>query len=243
MIPILILILIGAFLTGLSKGGLGGALGALVTPLLALAMPAPVAVGLALPLLISGDIFALYAHWNGWDKHIILAVLPSSIVGILIGTLVLTNVSPALLEHGLGIVALLYTVYKLWERRSSKPTSIEPRAWQAHAVGSATAIASALANAGGPIFTIYLLMLRVTPAIFVGTSVLYFALVNALKLPIYVGAHILTPDSIIAVAWAIPLVPFGVWTGVILDRYIDMHTFENIILVLLALTGGLLLLK
>ncbi len=155
----------------------------------------------------------------------------------------LTNVSPALLEHALGIVALLYTVYKLWERRSSKPTGAEPRAWQAHVVGSATAIASALANAGGPIFTIYLLMLRVTPAIFVGTSVLYFALVNALKLPIYVGAHILTPDSIIAVAWAIPLVPFGVWTGVILDRYIDMHTFENIILVLLALTGGLLLLK
>jgi uncharacterized membrane protein YfcA len=243
MTLIFIVILTGAFITGLSKGGLGGALGAIVTPLFALVLPAPVAVGMALPLLISGDICALYAHWRGWDKDIIWAILPASIVGVIIGTLVITSVSSTALQHALGVVALLYTVYKLWERRSGKIRDIRMPSWQVHIVGSLSGFASAIANAGGPIFTIYLLTLRVVPSVFVGSSVLYFALINAMKIPAYLGAHILTPETVAAVAWAMPLVPFGVWTGIILDRYIDMRTFENIILVLLAVTGVLLVLK
>jgi len=38
-----------AFLVGLSKGGLGGAAGALATPLMALVMPAEKVIGLVLP--------------------------------------------------------------------------------------------------------------------------------------------------------------------------------------------------
>lgn len=243
MLPIFIVILIGAFVTGLSKGGLGGALGALVTPLFAIVVPAPLAIGLALPLLISGDIFALYAHWRTWDGRIILAVLPAGIVGLVIGTVVFTSVSPVFLEHLLGFVAILYTGYKLWERRSDKPVTSLPQRWQAIVTGILSGFASAIANAGAPIFTIYLLAQRVVPSIFVGTTVLYFAVLNALKIPAYWSAHVLTPETIVAVAWAMPLVPFGVWTGVILDRRIDMRTFENIILVLLALTGFVLLLK
>src|SRR5579864_5817166 len=129
LIPIFIVILAGAFLTGLSKGGLGGGLGALVTPLIALVVPAPLAIGLALPLLISGDICALYAHWRTWDARIIVAVLPASVLGILIGTLIFTSVSPVALEHVLGIVALLYAAYKLWERRSSASGNTLPQRW------------------------------------------------------------------------------------------------------------------
>jgi uncharacterized membrane protein YfcA len=103
--------------------------------------------------------------------------------------------------------------------------------------------ASAVANAGSPILTIYLLALRVVPSVFVGTSVLYSALVNAMKIPAYWGAHVLTPQTILAIAWSIPIVPFGVWTGVILDRHLNMHTFEHQILILFALTGVVLILK
>jgi len=245
MFLIFVAIIISAFLTGLSKGGLGGALGALVTPILALVVPAPVALGLALPLLISGDVFALYAHWRTWDSRIILAVLPASIVGLFIGAFFFSNVSPVALEHILGIVALLYSGYKLWERRFKKnqDTQPQPQSWQAHAAGSLSAFASTIANAGGPIFTIYLLALRVVPSVFVGTSVLYFAILNALKIPAYWSAHVLSLDTILAVAWAVPVVPFGVWTGIILDKHLDMRTFETIIIVLLALTGIVLVLK
>src|SRR5450432_4143133 len=213
--------------------------------MLALVMPAQVALGVALPMLLIGDGFALYAHWGGWDKRIVWAILPSTILGIVVGGLLLNSLSPLLLERGLGLAALLYTAYKLWERRGKRvavPMQAAPR-WLVQLIGSLTGLASTLANAGAPVFTIYLLQLRVLPEVFVGTSVLYFAIINALKIPAYVSSHILGLNFLIVDAWAIPLIPFGVWSGILLDRYIDMQTFEALILILLGVTGVILLLK
>jgi uncharacterized membrane protein YfcA len=207
-------------------------------------MPAPVAVGLALPILIAGDAFALYAHWGGWDRKIILAVLPPAVVGVAAGSLVMSSLSAVTLQHGLGIVVMLYILYKGFEKRSAKSENQARAArWQAPVLGSLTGFASTVANAGGPPFTIYLLSMRLTPSVFVGTAVLNFALLNLIKLPAYLSAHILSPETILAVAWTLPLIPFGVWTGVILDKIIDKATFDRLILVFLAVTGILLLMK
>ncbi len=243
LIPVYIVIAVGAFLIGLSKGGLGGALGTIVTPLLALVMPAPIAVGLALPMLLAGDVFALYAHWGGWNRQIILAVLPPSIVGVVVGSLVISSLSPITFQHGLGVVALLYVLYKVFEKRPGNVENAKPGRWQAPVLGSLTGFASTLANAGGPTFTIYLLSLRLMPSVFVGTSVLYFAVLNVLKLPAYLSAHILSVENMLAVAWALPVIPFGVWTGVLLDKIINRATFDKLMLVFLAVTGVLLLMK
>jgi uncharacterized membrane protein YfcA len=51
-----------AFLIGLSKGGLGGNTGALITPMVALVVPMEQAVGLLLPILMLADVFAIAAH-------------------------------------------------------------------------------------------------------------------------------------------------------------------------------------
>ena len=112
MTLVFVALAVGAFLIGLSKGGLGGAIGALVTPLLALVMPVPIALGLALPMLLIGDCFALYAHWDGWDKRIVWAILPSTVVGVVIAGLLLDVLTPALLHVGWG-----------WLRCSIPPTS------------------------------------------------------------------------------------------------------------------------
>ena len=74
-------------------------------------------------------------------------------------------------------------------------------------------------------------------------SALYFALLNAMKLPGYLSARILTPEMIVLVAWSMPLIPMGVWLGKMLDKHIDMVTFETIILIFLGITGVALLLK
>ena len=47
-----IMVAVIAFMIGLAKGGLGGTLGALATPLLALVMPADQVIGLILPVLM-----------------------------------------------------------------------------------------------------------------------------------------------------------------------------------------------
>lgn len=244
MTLLFVIIVACCFISGLAKGGLGGALGSLVTPLLALVLPAPVALGLTLPILIAGDVCAITAHWKGWDSRILIALLPGSILGVIVGSAVISSLSPSTLQHGLGAVAILYVIYKLWEISRQKPTVKDGATpLQSHLFGVGTAFASTLANAGGPVFTIYLLMWKITPSVFVGTAALYFGILNAIKVPSYLVTGILTPERILAIAWALPFVPFGVWTGILLDKKLDMATFEKLILAFLALTGIILLLR
>ena len=61
---VLSMIIFVAFLISLSKGGLGGMLGALATPMLAVVMPANQVLGLLLPILLLADVFAVALHWQ-----------------------------------------------------------------------------------------------------------------------------------------------------------------------------------
>lgn len=56
------------FLTGFSKGGFGGGLGVISTPLLLLVLPGPEAISMMLPLLIVCDFFTLRQFPKQWDR-------------------------------------------------------------------------------------------------------------------------------------------------------------------------------
>ncbi|MGB5844308.1 MAG: TSUP family transporter, partial [Anaerolineales bacterium] len=85
-----IMVAVIAFMIGLAKGGLGGTLGALATPLLALVMPADQVIGLILPILMLADIFAVSFHWRRWNSKLVLLLIPGAVVGVTIGTFVIT---------------------------------------------------------------------------------------------------------------------------------------------------------
>jgi uncharacterized membrane protein YfcA len=239
MIVTFLVIAFCAYLIGLSKGGLGGGLGAVVTPLLALLMPTKLAVGLSLPMLLIGDVFAVAAHRGNWDWKLLREVLPGTVVGVIIGGVAFELIDPILLKRVLGVVALLYCAFALWRRSGGKSLPKGTNLVQTSLFGWATGFTSTLANAGGPVYTIHMLTLNLTPPIWVGTSALFFFILNVIKLPIYASS--LSPQNILIVAWTLPIIPMGVWAGTKLDKVIDMKTFETLILIFLAITGVLLL--
>src|SRR5579871_2675942 len=98
MVFYVVLILV-ALVIGLSKGGMGAVLGVLVTPMLSLVMPVATAISLALPLLMIGDLFALWSFWKTWDWHYIRLLLPFAIFGIVIGTYLLEKLDNTSLKH------------------------------------------------------------------------------------------------------------------------------------------------
>ncbi len=71
-VSVAILIAILGLMIGLAKGGFGG-LGVLLTPLLALVLPVAMAVGVLLPMLMFGDVIALYMYWKQWDLKLLVA--------------------------------------------------------------------------------------------------------------------------------------------------------------------------
>ncbi len=229
-----------AFLVGLSKGGLGGTLGALSTPLLALVMPSGRVIGLVLPILMIADVFAVALHWRRWNMRLILLLLPGSLLGVTVGTFLITNSPTRTLRILLGVIVLIFVVYKLFEPRIMRLTRYESRDWHGLLAGTVTGFSSSLAHIGGPPTSIYLLMQKVTPRVFIGTSALFFFILNWIKVPYYIYARQFDLPLMWQIAWLMPLVPAGVWAGRWLVDRLNRDTFEKVIVVLLAVVGVML---
>jgi uncharacterized membrane protein YfcA len=231
-----------AFITGLSKGGLGGGLGFLITPLLALVIPLDQAIGLMLPVLIFADVFALAAHWRGWERGLVGLLLVGGVIGVSLATFFIKNISVEVLQKVLGGIALGFVVIRLIERWFIGTLNRGANRWVGVFAGTAAGFTSTLAHAGGPPITIFLLMQNMEPTQFVATLILYFAVLNWIKVPYYLSVGLLNISMIFKLIWVTPFVPMGVWIGKRLVNRIDRVIFERIVYVLLALSGTLLLL-
>lgn len=230
-----------AFIIGLAKGGLGGTLGALATPLMALVMPADQVIGLLLPVLMLADVFAVALHWRHWNSKLVWLLIPGSIVGVTIGTFFITNAPTRALQIALGVIVLLFAIYKIFEKRILGSLRYQPRNWHGLLAGTITGFSSALAHTGGPPVSIYLLMQDVAPRVFIATSAIFFLILNWIKVPYYWYADLFDFQMLWQVAWLLPLVPLGVWVGRWAAGKVNKDVFEWIIIVLLVITAVMLI--
>jgi hypothetical protein len=235
---------LAALLIGLSKGGLGGPVPvSLTAPLLSLVMPVQQAVGIVLPLLIFADMFALYFYWGKWDMRYIRTMLPIGVIGTIAGVALLVTLSGAVLGRVIGVITLVAVVYRVLQPRLTR-LAYTPRPWHAPLAGLLSGFASALANAGAPPFTAYLLLQpQMNPITFVGTTTLFFAVVNLLKVPGYVASGITDLTLLGQAPWILVLIPCGVWLGRWVVRHMNPRLFEQTMLVALFVISMYLLVK
>jgi uncharacterized protein len=238
----LIMIGVVTFLISLSKGGLGGMLGALATPMLALVMPANQVLGLLLPIMLLADMFAIALNWKKWNWRLVWLLLPGAVIGVTIGTSFIANVSASVLKIVLAVISLAFVVYKLFEKRILHSLRYQERNWHGWLAGTTAGFASALAHNGGPPIIIYFMLLDVSTDVFIGTSVLFFAILNWVKVPYYMYIHLFDVQRLLHIAWVIPLVPFGAWFGRWISTKISKAVFDGIMVGLLALAALLLIL-
>jgi uncharacterized protein len=232
---------LACFLTGLSKAGLGGGIGFLMTPMLTLVMPMNKAVGILLPILIFADVFTIVAYWKKWELRRIWILLAGGLAGVTLATYVLVNVSADMLKKGLALLVLLFLIYRLFEKRIMASLTYRVRAWHGLLAGSTAGFASTLAHAGGPPITIYLLLQRLEPTAFIATSALFFAVLNWIKVPYYYFGGLFDFPLQLRLIWLLPLAPLGVLAGKQLVKRVDKVLFERIIIALLVISVILLL--
>jgi uncharacterized membrane protein YfcA len=238
--PYAFILIIVCLLIGLSKGGLGAGLAVLAMPLLAQVMPVSAAQSTALPLLIVADWFALWVYRSTWDMRYIWRLLPFAVIGIVVGTTLLTWLPNETLKQLVALFTLLFVVYRLVGDRLLT-AQYTPRLWHAYVAGGVSGVGSALANVGGPPFTAYLLMQKLDPLPFVGTTTLFFAIVNLIKLPGLIWAGIFDLDSLLAVIWVLPILPLGVWIGRFVVKRINQRAFDRFMLGVLVIVALFLL--
>ena len=226
-----VVIAILGFMIGFSKGGFGG-LGALLTPLLALVLPVASAVGVLLPMLMVGDVFAVSMYWKEWDPDLVKRMLPAGTVGAIAGTFLLSWLSTDGLRIVLGIFVLVLVAYKFVSDQI-QALRYEPRTWHAPAAGFLAGIASGMFNYGGPAFSSYLLLQKLKPRRFIATTAIYFALLNLIKVPGFLYTGVLDLRLLFSLWWVFPFIPIGVWVARVMLTRLSPSAFEWIIIVLL----------
>ena len=242
---IIIFYLMAAFvglLIGIAKGGFGGLIGTLATPLMTLVLPPSQAVGLVLPMLMFADIFAVITYWKRWRLKLVLLLLPGGIIGVTIGTFFIKHASTELWRNALAAIVFIFTLYKLLEKYILRWFTYRTSDWHGLLAGTVAGFSSTLANAGGPPIAIYLLFQKLPPIEFNASSVLFFAILNWIKVPYYAYAGLFHLDQLLRIIWLIPLIPMGVVLGRWMTDKIDRILFERLIVVLLMVSGFLLLL-
>ena len=230
-IYVAVVIAVLGFMIGLAKGGFGG-LGALLTPILALVLPVTLAVGVLLPMLMFGDVFALCMYWKEWDTGLVRRMLPAGILGAIGGTFLLSWLPPDGLRIILGIFVLVVVLYKFVSDRI-EAVRYEPKPWHAPAAGFLSGVASGMFNSGGPPFNSYLLLQKLKARPFIATSAIYFALLNLIKVPGFLYTGVLNLPLLFSLWWVFPFIPIGIWFARMTLTRVSPSAFEWIIIALL----------
>ncbi|MDZ4199090.1 MAG: sulfite exporter TauE/SafE family protein, partial [Kiritimatiellia bacterium] len=225
-----------AFSTGLAKSGLPGA-GILAVPLAAAVFPARASTGLMLPMLIVGDLFALIRFRRHADFSRLVRLLPAAVAGVVVGYFLMGWLTDSQVRPLIGgvILALLMLSVIRPPASAASPDSPQPvRRWLPMGTGLLAGVTTMIANAAGPIMSLYLLAMRLPKEVFIGTAAWYFFLINCLKVPFSAHLGLITADSLRMNLWLIPAVWVGSMAGIRLLHVVPQKAFERIVKILTA---------
>lgn len=230
-----------AAMVGVSKTGIPG-VGILVVPLMAAVLPARSSTGVLLGILILGDLFAAtyYRHHAQW-RHVV-RLLPAAFAGIVAGYFGLKIVSDQQLRPIIGGIVLAMLAVNYWRTKAaSQNTQIPARWWFAVGLGFLAGVTTMMANAAGPVMTVYLLAMKLPKIEFVGTSAWFFFVVNWLKVPFSAGLALMTAQSSKLDLLMLPFIAAGAVVGILVLNRIPQKAF-NILVQILAAAAAIKLL-
>jgi uncharacterized membrane protein YfcA len=225
-------------LTGISKGGFASGAGNVAVPLMSLVIPAPQAAGIALPVLCAMDISSLRAWWGRWSRDQLRIILPGGLLGIAAGTAIFGLMSNEAVKLMVGGIALAFLARSLWLARAATPAPAVPSRLKGGFWGMVSGLTSTVAHAGGPPLAVYLYPLRLDRATLAATTVVFFAVMNYVKLIPYALLGQLSAQNLLTSLLLLPLAPLGVRLGIWLQSRMSDRVFYRIVYVMLGVTGA-----
>jgi uncharacterized membrane protein YfcA len=229
-------------LAGISKGGFGSGGAGMAVPLMSLFVAPPEAAGIMLPILCAMDLFGVHAYRGRWSREHLAVLIPGGLVGIVLGALAFGTLPVNGIRLLIGFIAVVFALnrwFRLTERiaaalraQREAPGRTAGMFW-----GALSGFTSTLAHAGGPPYAVYILAQPIDKTLLVGTSVVFFLIVNYVKLIPYFLLGQLNPGNLTLALIFSPLAPIGIWIGVWLHRRLNEATFYQVSYGLLFASG------
>jgi uncharacterized membrane protein YfcA len=229
-----------AFFFGWSKAGIKG-LGIFLVTLMALSFGSKNSTGIVLPLLMVGDVFAIiyYRKYVLWKY--ILILLPSILVGILIGVWIGKELPESYFKRVMSVIIISsVAIMYYWEKRKS--IHIPESKFFGIFMGFSAGFTTMIGNLAGAFSNIYFLIMRLPKNNFIGTAAYLYFIINLFKFPFhffYWGT--ITSESLLLNLKVIPFQILGLISGVYIVGKINDQVFRKMILGLTA-AGALFIL-
>lgn len=235
------LLVLAGVVVGFSKTALPG-INTISIAIFAAILPARSSTGALLLLLIVGDAFALWTYRRHADWPTLLRLAPAVIVGLVLGAAFLALADDGGVRRVIGAVLLLVVAFTAWRRWGSRSGGVE-RGNRVAGIGygSLGGFTTMVANAGGPVMSMYFLAARFPVKEFLGTAAWFFALVNLAKLPFSIGLGLIHPGTLALDALLVPGVVAGALFGRWVAGRIRQEVFDRAVLVLTVLGAVYLL--
>jgi uncharacterized membrane protein YfcA len=198
---------------GLSKGGLAG-IGLFHVVVFAFLFGARESTGVVLPLLLAADVCAVTAFTQHARWDYIRRMLPPACVGVVIAALFMRGINESAYKPLIGWTVLgLATLQVLRMRRPDWLGDVPHTKTAVWSIGLTAGASTMLANAAGPVITIYCLAVGLPKFEVVGTLAWFFFIINAFKVPFSAGLGLIRGDTLLLNLVLVPAVIAGVFGG------------------------------
>ncbi|WP_030574465.1 sulfite exporter TauE/SafE family protein [Streptomyces aureocirculatus] len=241
---------LAAGLVGFSKTAVSGA-NTISLAVFAAVLPARASTGVLLPILIVGDVLAVltyrrHAHWPTLWR-----LFPAVGAGVAVGTVFLLFADDAVMRTSIGVILLFMAAVTIWRRRSAERAAAGAAGEAGERMSRAAApsygvlggFTTMVANAGGPVMSMYLLSAGFKKLSFLGTSAWFFLIVNTSKVPFSVGLGLIDGPSLLLDAALVLFVIPGALIGKACAHRINQRLFEQLVIGATVLGGLQLLLR
>lgn len=215
--------IIAALAVGLAKGGLA-MVAVISVPIMSLVMSPVQAAGILLPVYVVSDIGGLIAFRRSFDRATLRSLLPGMLAGIGLGWATAHLVDERYIGLIIGVIGLVFALNALIRPERSgavrQPDIVAGSFW-----GSLAGYTSFVSHSGAPPYQVYAQPLRLEPMVFAGTTTIFFAICNAVKLIPYaflgqlslhnlsVAAVLMVPAliGVVCGVWIVRRVPAGIF--------------------------------
>ncbi len=232
---------LGALCLGVSKTGFPG-LAILNVLIMAELFGAKNSVGVILPLLVVCDlvVYPLFRNYASWGQ--VWPLLPATLLAIVGASFLLDWLDDGAARRVIGAIILLMLALQLLREFKRDflehlPDSRLFRWFSCLLIG----VSTMLANAAGPVFSLYALVHRMKKEDFLGVGARLFLLVNLFKIPFLGNLDLINAESLKLNLLLLPALLLGIFAGKGLVRHVPQRLFEILLYGFSAIAGARLL--
>ncbi len=245
----LLILAVATTASAIISNGVAIGAGIFLLPVLSLAFPAKVALGLGAPLMFVSNVVGIRNYWGEWGEwRELLRFALAATLGIVLGSCLINIIPNHLFKIGVGIFAIGFSVFQLIKGHSARlgfrplkaalsETGLQGSKALAVSVGFLGGLVTVLCHAGGAVWSTYFIGRNLDKRRLVSTLLLLFAFSNLLKIFTYWGIGILSPQSTLIVLAMSPIIILSSNFGNFLNKKVRPELFRDIVLLIILVAG------